>query len=143
MREIKFRGYSKLNNMWYYGLLGKFDNKYYIECEGGTKPFVEEDSIGQYTGFKDKNGKEIYEGDILDYIGDENDYVSDFEDKDKKVVIEWWKKEHNGWQLVFFNIKNEHSSMFPYMFYWLNDFHANECEVVGNTYEEKEEQKVG
>lgn len=71
MREIKFRGYSKINNTWYYGLLGKFDGKYYIECKGGTKPFVEEDSIGQYTGFKDRNDNKIYEGDVVKYCGQE------------------------------------------------------------------------
>ena len=39
--------------------------KYLINTENGTKPYVVEDSIGQYSGYIDINEEEIYEGDIL------------------------------------------------------------------------------
>ena len=68
-REIKFRGfhegYDKLLGKWVYGLLDRLDNQYLINTEKGTKPYVVEDSIGQYSGYIDINEEEIYEGDIL------------------------------------------------------------------------------
>lgn len=55
MREMKFRG--KVGGMWTYATLP--DGWVFI----GVNP----ETIGQYTGLKDRNGKEIYEGDLLLY----------------------------------------------------------------------------
>lgn len=115
MREIKFKGYGKFNNTWYYGLLGKFDGKYYIECEGGAKPFVEEDSIGQYTGFADKNGKEIYEGDeLLDNFG--------------LCQVVKFNEKTGSWETNEINDETDQYELYKY---------NSMCEVIGNIYEEK------
>lgn len=73
MREIKFRGKS-MGGHWYYGLLTKKkirnggEMMYAIAqgnySQGDTVPVMEE-SVGEYTGLKDKKGTEIYDGDIL------------------------------------------------------------------------------
>lgn len=68
MRDIKFRGKDILHKSWQYGSLAKDEPQkayYIIDNEYGRGIDVDENTIGQYTGLKDKNGKEIYEGDIL------------------------------------------------------------------------------
>ena len=67
MREIKFRG-KTVNGKWLYGNLqvpSVNGVPYYMWDEDKFQCPVDENTIGQYTGLKDKNGKEIYEGDVL------------------------------------------------------------------------------
>ena len=130
MRPIKFR-VKNINGVWYYGSL-VHSNELYTTIRFQTMNdsikiidwvYVNQDTIGQFTGLYDAHGKRIYEGDILKWKADNLLYA---------VVFKW------GMFYASVEVCNQEVyGGFP--LHSLTDDEA--CEIVGNIYDNPELKK--
>ena len=120
--------------------VGSYKEGYYISNSSGY-PFafkVDPETVGQYTGLKDKNGKEIYEGDIL---VKPNRYPFFDEGKPNYVgVVEWIFSQ---WQYVLQCVNKDKRGISSNVNETLNDDGVEEggnvlFEIIGNIYENPE-----
>lgn len=146
MREIKFRAWHNEGKEWVDDIVIDTRGNYYIsdrcEFEGDNRRLV----LCQYTGLKDKNGREIYEGDIVsqNYATHDHDGTAILDGPGKSLWAIYWGEDirHGAWRglgigvrYVAIHIPTE--SMFDTeSVFAMHRF--REIEVVGNIYENPE-----
>lgn len=128
MREILLRGKRKDNNEWIEGCLyitqrGQYEISRYsksYDCERYTSVVIPS-TVGQYTGLTDKNGKKIFEGDII-------------ETPDRLVKVVWFA-DNAQFDLHFIRYKDDVTNT---NFKGIHMRDLKEYEVIGNIHDNPE-----
>lgn len=122
MRDIRFRGYAELLKHFVYGFYKEVEIEgmsfNYMFWQGHSTP-VSKESVGQFTTLQDKNGKDIYEGDILD-AGD-------------RIVQVFWHPHSGQWDTLFIKYVGERFSNGITKLDW-----KYRATVIGNIHENPE-----
>lgn len=120
MREIKFRAWDgKHNRMIYDDILVYHEDGRLFSGISDPNEDWSEPQLLQFTGLLDKNGKEIYEGDILNALMHPGRYY-----RYRNVFVEYL----DGC-FQFLNVNDSTDG-----YYWF-DINPKDCEVIGNIYE--------
>jgi len=118
MREIKFRAWNhEMDRYEYYGVV-QFEGSIVSDWGADKYDWI----VEQFTGLLDKNGKEIYEGDIIQ--------DSTFKDRGSYIMAVEWEKEAASFVLT--------RKGWAFRHYFYESCDPNDCEVIGNIYESPE-----
>jgi len=141
MREIEFRGKRIDNGKWVYGYYvfqkeckrigsnevyyANYDKHLIVSNRVGEYWEVAPETVGQYTGLKDKNGKKIYGGDIACCTGGE--HCQGYYEYQGICEVKW---QGNGFDLI--DIRKKHGWGWGF----IDTF--EQIEVIGNIHENPE-----
>ena len=127
MRTIKFRGRCAFSGVWRYGFYYVSKENHIIRNENDRESIVLEKSVGQFTGLHDKNGKEIYEGDL---VSDGNFiYEVEYNVQNTKFCIDPKKKINSEFTLIDVINYNQLGNGY---------YSRKDLEIIGNIYENPE-----
>ena len=128
MREIKFRVWLKSQNKYFDVYQINFKEKIIFIDPIYSNNMISFDDcvIEQYTGLKDDNDKEIYEGDICKFFyEDEGEFKGIIEFGNPKGEYDW------GWGINFIGKQPESEKD---ILFWIEAIDTD-CKVVGNIHE--------
>lgn len=131
MREILFRGKRVDNGEWIYGDAVQFPTHgivRIVEQEPSYKDAeVDSETVGQYTGLTDKNGKKIFEGDVLNV----HDQIPMFDGYDTDEIVYNGKVMYIKNQGMYVCEGNNNGNA-------LCALNLDKCEVIGNIHDNPE-----
>ena len=142
MRDIEFRGKRTDNGEWVYGYVYRCDwagkeNVYIIPHYDSALHLIEVDpeTVGQYTGLKDKNGTKIFEGDILKGFNYPYKYEEEF---NYFAEVLWFENSPAFGIYTLKNPKSKVSGISEGNTDYMEDWIPNSWEVIGNIYDNSE-----
>lgn len=137
MREILFRGKRKDNGEWVEGDLVRLrDGARTISCIYGFGEVIPS-TVGQYTGLTDKNGRRIFEGDLLrysyEYPGSPWLKGRELTDEDYHIGAVFWQEWRGTWAVCS---RGKNRNMNQDVFVYSRN--PNRVEVIGNVHDNPE-----
>ncbi len=126
--DIKFRAWDSTRKKWVYFNLFEIININHESLTDDEWAFIQLERVGRYIGFHDKHNREIYEGDIVEFIIDQSKWIGVicYSDRFAKFLVDCSAINGGVWDFGVAGIYEEVSNR------------ITNIEVIGNIYENPE-----